>query len=398
MSKVKLKFFIEILPFNEEIACQKMEYAIVPKGKRPEDYLWDSVNLDNQLSKEVFKNTQIKLINVDNLKSASGGWADNIGSLEKQKANTEVMLLKKNRKSITDSNGFTKEMYLPNGAYDAWIKRTDSQWEKAILINGKTGITVSQESKGLLIFNYQIKQYYRYQIVDHRGVAMSDIPFETFTFDSNGGKKKISVVGLDNKKINTKSDLKGFTPPLYSPKGEIIFVEFKFLNKSEFPKKNEIKNYATRSPVNYVSVRLKAIAALTEEDKKTTVLMQGTGKPPVILNMLKEEMIILSKDDYEEFEKESAILDKIFSNSHEAKEKLAKAIKSGQKSNIEEAEKKIEEAQKKIEEELNKNFKKMTDLTEVMTFEVRKKNNPNGNNQEFDFRRLMWIYDFRPRL
>lgn len=376
MNTLKIKLYITILPQNESIPCKNMEYAVVPLGKKPEDYLWDNnVNLDNS-KLETWNNP--KYLNTSN---------GNIGfNLQKQNEVKNLQLkfkefeLKNNRKNKTDINGFTKEMYLPEGAYDVWIKRSDSAWELAYFNNGLKGITVK---KGNKLFNYQIRQYYRYKISNFNGKPMGNIPFETYTYDKNNKEVKIKIKNLNNK----KSDKNGFTPLLYSPNGHLVFVKFKFVNKEVAPEKKDIKHYATVSRNNFVEVKLKSVASISQDDKSTTVNLQGTGKPPVILNALKEEMIVLSKEDYEEFEKESAKLDHIFGNAKEARRNLEEAIKSGSVNSIKQAEDEIAKAEKTIEDELNKNFKKQADLTEVITFEARQKRNPNGNTQEFDLRR-----------
>ena len=378
MNTLKIKLYITILPQNESIPCKNMEYAVVPVGKKPEDYLWDNtVNIDKS-----------KLENWNNPRylNASNG-NGNIGfNLQKQNELKNLQLkfkefeFKNNRKSKTDNDGFTKEMYLPEGAYDVWIKRSDSAWELAYFNNGSRGIKVKTGNK---LFYYQIRQYYRYKISNFNGKPMENIPFETYTYDKNNKEVKIAIKNLNSK----KSDKNGLTPLLYSPNGHLVYVKFKFLNMDVFPEKKDIKHYATVSKNNFVEVKLKSVASISQDDKSTTVNLQGTGKPPVILNALKEEMIVLSKEDYEEFEKESAKLDHIFGNAKEARRKLEEAIKSGSVNSIKLAEDEISKAEKTIEEELNKNFKKQADLTEVITFEARQKRNPNGNTQEFDLRR-----------
>ncbi|MCU4641226.1 ATPase [Acinetobacter courvalinii] len=381
MSKIKLKLFINVLPDDDTIPCLGMDYSVVEKGKGPDEPIKFPVQkkIDHKLP-----NPQLDMKSILGQKGkpiAGQGLMKNLGQ---QESNSALMTLLLNRKGKTDIKGFTKEMDLPIGDYDLWIKRSDSKWEKATNINGNSGIQIKSEWQGTKTLDYQIKQYYRYKIEGFRGTKLSEnISFETFSFDKDGKEKKIS---LPNVKVNVV-DKNGFTPPLYSPKGEVIFVKFKFLNRDIQPDKKDIQHFATLSPKNYVTVQLKAVAEVTKKPKDTIVAVQGSGKPPVILNMHREEMIVLSAEDYAEFEKESSKLDKLFGNSFEAKNKLAEAIKSGSVSNVKKAEEEIKEAEKKIEEELNKNFKKAADLTEVVTFEARQKKNPNGNTQEFDFRR-----------
>jgi len=378
MSKIRLKLFINVLPDDDTIPCHGMDYSVVEKGKRPGEI--NKLAIATTSPKPVMQPLDTKSI-FQNKPIAPQTMAQNMA---KYKEVQKSMALIHNRESKTDMKGFTKEMDLPVGDYDLWIKRSDSKWEKATHINGNLGIQIKNEWQGTRTLDYQIKQYYRYKIEGFRGTKLSDnISFETFTFDKDGNEKKIS---LPNVKVNIV-DKNGFTPPLYSPKGEVIFVKFKFVNRDVQPDKKDIQHFATISQKNYVTVQLKSVAKITEKDKNTAVTLQGNGKPPVILNMHREEMIVLSAEDYAEFEKESSKLDKLFGNSFEAKNKLAEAIKSGSISNVKKAEEEIKEAEKKIEEELNKNFKKAADLTEVVTFEARQKKNPNGNTQEFDFRR-----------
>lgn len=378
MSKIKLKLFINVLPDDDTIPCHGMDYSVVEKGKRPGEI--NKLAIATAIPKPLMQPLDTKSV-FQNKPIAPQTMAQNMA---KYKEVQESMTLIHNRESKTDMKGFTKEMDLPIGDYDLWIKRSDSKWEKATNINGNSGIQIKSEWQGTKTLDYQIKQYYRYKIEGFRGTKLSDnISFETFTFDKDGNEKKIS---LPNVKVNIV-DKNGFTPPLYSPKGEVIFVKFKFVNMDVKPERKEIKPFATISPKNYIPVQLKSVAQITKKPKDTIVALQGSGKPPVILNMHREEMIVLSAEDYAEFEKESSKLDKLFGNSYDAKNKLAEAIKSGSVSNVKKAEEEIKEAEKKIEEELNKNFKKAADMTEVVTFEARQKKNPNGNTQEFDFRR-----------
>ncbi|PTV48536.1 ATPase [Acinetobacter oleivorans] len=381
MNKIKLKLFINVLPDNDTIVCHGMDYSVTEKGKRPGQVNKLAIAIGSAKNPKPL----VQPLDFNSIYKNKPIPAQTIAqNMARYKDVHEGPSLSQNREAKTDMKGFTKEMHLPAGEYDLWIKRTDSEWEKAININGSSGLHIKEEKQGITTIEYQIKQYYRYKIEGFRGTKLSDnIPFETFTFDKEGKEKKIS---LPNVKMSVV-DKNGFTPPLYSPKGEVIFVKFKFVNMSAQPDKKDIQHFATMSKKNYVTVQLKSVAKITKQDKNTTVTLQGNGKPPVILNMHREEMIVLSAEDYAEFEKESSKLDKLFGNSFDAKNKLAEAIKSGSVSNVKKAEEEIKEAEKKIEEELNKNFKKAADLTEVITFEARQKKNPNGNTQEFDFRR-----------
>ncbi|MDE4040090.1 ATPase [Acinetobacter pittii] len=382
MNKIKLKLFINVLPDNDAIACHGMLYSVTEKGRRPGEANKLAIAIASTKSpKPLVQPLDMKSIYKKNTPISGQAIAQNMA---KYKDTQESITLVHNREDRTDMKGFTKEMYLPVGEYDLWIKRNDSEWEKAININGASGIQIKQEKQGITTIEYQIKQYYRYKIEGFRGSKLSDnISFETFTFDKEGKEKKISLPNVKVKIV----DKNGFTPPLYSPKGEVIFVKFKFINMDVQPNKKDIQHFTTISKNNYVTVQLKSVAKTTKQKENTTVTLQGNGKPPVILNMHREEMIVLSAEDYAEFEKESSKLDKLFGNSFDAKNKLAEAIKSGSVSSVKKAEDEIKEAEKKIEEELNKNFKKAADLTEVITFEARQKKNPSGNIQEFDFRR-----------
>lgn len=379
MNKIKIRLYIKVLPDNDLIPCHGMEYSIVPKGKKHEEYLWDmKVPTIEEVNQKIPK--KLEPLSFPN-SSNNINWekqAQNIANMQK---NNELIVLKSNRRGKTDTQGFTKEMYLPNGEYDVWIKRSDSDWELAYFLNGSKGFKVNENIK---LVNYQIRNYYRYRVLNFNNKPFDFlVDFETYTFDKSGKEKKIQIKGLKTK----KTDKHGFTPVLYSPDGHLVFVKFKFANQEVKPEKKEIDHYATLSKNNFIVVKLKSVASISKDKISTTVNLQGTGKPPVILNTLREEMVVLSSEDYAVFEKESSKLDIIFANAKEAKVTLSEAIKSGNITSIKAAEDEIKKAEKAIEDELNKNFKNKADLTEVITFEARQKKNPNGNTQEFDLRR-----------
>src|SRR5260221_677214 len=99
---------------------------------------------------------------------------------------------------------------------------------------------------------------------------------------------------------------------------------------------------------------------------------------PIIISPQDEELIAVPQSAFDEFEAISGLLEQTMANGHRAKLDLARALEAGHPQEIAAAEKALGLAEDKIKTELNKNFNKLADLKEVVTFESYSKSKDAG--------------------
>ncbi|MFT3858954.1 MAG: hypothetical protein QM742_16130 [Aquabacterium sp.] len=117
-------------------------------------------------------------------------------------------------------------------------------------------------------------------------------------------------------------------------------------------------------------VPLKTVSAVTvPQDAHPLTKLHGKVSAPILISPADSELIAVPQSAFDEFEHISGLLEQVIANGHRAKLDLSRAMESGHAKDIEAAEKALGLAEDKIKSELNKNFSKMADLKEVITFE-----------------------------
>ena len=117
---------------------------------------------------------------------------------------------------------------------------------------------------------------------------------------------------------------------------------------------------------------VKAAPAITAPDIKNTTYLAGKQNIPIIVDPVTKEIYVLSPDDFKEFLEISGGLTKKINNMHETREKVntLMALEAKTPDQIRQAEKEMGIAQDEAIKEMNKHFKKQSDIKEVLAFEM----------------------------
>lgn len=282
---------------------------------------------------------------------------------------------------ITDAKGETKTF---EGASDKdccslVVRLNGRQWTAPDTATPDADTTIElsgPQVQGHKIQRVRLVPYYQVCFVshaDHRPIPGAK--FSAYALDANG--KEAAARDSDaNRVITGTTDADGKTP--------IIHCSQRLVFKFQIPKTTVSVASGRLTPLlqgqpdgNYV-VPLKTVAATTQPKAEHEVHLAGKASLPFLISPQDDELIMIGQADFDEFEEVSGRLDKIMAAKHVAKLDLSRALESGDKAQIEAAEKALNNADEKIKSELNKNFSKSADLKEVITFETYSKG-PNSS-------------------
>lgn len=227
----------------------------------------------------------------------------------------------------------------------------------------------------------RIKPYFLVRFHTQTGdKPIAGATFKAYLLDVNG--KEAVARDLDrNAPITGATNGRGETGVVFSAapllfKFEIPGSTIKVATKRQQPL---VKGQKT---VRY-DLPFKTVAAHSVPHKQDA-LTKLTGKVsmPMLISPVDSELIAVPQSAFDEFEEISGLLEQIMANGHRAKLELSRALESGQAKEIDAAEKALKISEDKIKGELNKNFSKLTDLKEVVTFEsIAKGGNAQGGQQ-----------------
>lgn len=123
----------------------------------------------------------------------------------------------------------------------------------------------------------------------------------------------------------------------------------------------------------------KSQVATTAPGDGNTVNLGGKVSAPALLNAEDEELILLTPKVWKEFETFSGLIESTMAGQHQAKLDLAKALEAKDPEQIKQAETNLGLAEDKVRSLLNKDFDKLADLKEIVTFESYDKGRTTGN-------------------
>ncbi|WP_396269757.1 hypothetical protein [Ideonella sp.] len=123
-----------------------------------------------------------------------------------------------------------------------------------------------------------------------------------------------------------------------------------------------------QNPCSY-QVIFKTTPVVTKPDPSAKTNLAGKQNLPVMISPSDNELLMIPQTEFEEFEEFSGHLERVMAAEHEAKLDLSRALEAGSKDDVAAKEKALGLAEDKVKKELNANFKKTTDLKEVVTLE-----------------------------
>jgi hypothetical protein len=228
----------------------------------------------------------------------------------------------------------------------------------------------------------KIKPYFRVRFHTQVGAKpIAGAKFKAYQRDANG--KEVLARELDRgNPITGVTNARGDTG--------MIFCAAPLVFKFEIPGSPVSVSTKVLMPllkgqkVTRYDLPLKTVATTTVPKTQDMLkAMGGVKSMPIIISPQDEELIAVPQSAFDEFEAISGLLEQTMANGHRAKLDLARALEAGDPQEIAAAEKALGLAEDKIKTELNKNFNKLADLKEVVTFEsyVKGKDADTGGKQ-----------------
>lgn len=240
----------------------------------------------------------------------------------------------------------------------------------------------SADTGAQVVTSVRVKPYFRVRFHTQMGnKPIASARFTAYQLDANGNE----AVGRD---LDRNSPITGTT----NAQGEtgVIFCAAPLVFKFDIPG-TSIKVTSTRlTPLlkgqrtTRYDMPLKTVSATSvPQNEDPLTKLAGKISMPVLISPEDNELIAVPQSAFDEFEQVSGLLERVIANGHRAKLELSRALESGEQKDIEAAEKALGLADDKIKSELNKNFTKLADLKEVITFEstASGKNSATGAQQ-----------------
>jgi hypothetical protein len=191
--------------------------------------------------------------------------------------------------------------------------------------------------------------------------------FKAFMVDDKG-KRARARDAKSGQLIAGTTDAKGLTELIWC--NDSVSFEFTYPGTSALIKTGYLEPFVQGGKSIHHNVPLKTIAASTAPVVDFTVPVAGVTSAPVVLNPQTQELLVVPRKDFEEFEKFSGQFDAVLRTKHQAQADIVKALESGDADAVAAAEKALGLTEDKVKDTLNKNFKKLTDIREVYTFET----------------------------
>ncbi|PLK47315.1 hypothetical protein [Uliginosibacterium sp. TH139] len=191
--------------------------------------------------------------------------------------------------------------------------------------------------------------------------------FKAFMVDDKG-KRVRARDAKSGQLIEGKTDAKGLTERIWCT--DSVSFEFTYPGTRALIKTGYLEPFVQGGTSTHHNVPFKTISANTAPDANHTVPLAGVTSAPVVVNPQTQELLVVPRKDFEDFEKFSGQFDAVLRTKHQAQADLGKALESRDADAVAAAEKALGLAEDKVKETLNKNFKKLTDIREVYTFET----------------------------
>jgi hypothetical protein len=269
-------------------------------------------------------------------------------------------------------------------------------WDPAANAFGPPDYHASQQQTTLVLdwksgFQYQllklrVQPYYQILFVmQNTRQPVPNAKYVGYTVDSKG--RQITATDLNKKPITGKTDAKGLTPRIHSEQR----VSFKFTftgSKISSDTAALAPMVKGQAPWMY-DLGAKSQVAISAPNEGKTALVDGKVSAPAVISMEDSEMLLLTPEVWKDFEKMSGLLESTMVGMHQAKLNMSQSLEGKSVEEIKQAEKNLGVAEDKIKDMLNKNFEKLADLKEVVTFESYAKGRAQGNkgSNQFGMRR-----------
>jgi hypothetical protein len=275
-------------------------------------------------------------------------------------------------KGVTHANGETDRFDVSKEfGRDTFRFVVSPNWESPktdrSLDDGETTVDIAYDEKiALKIVRIRLLPFFKARLLSKGGKPLSDTDFTAYTIDGNG-KEAVAVDLLTNKPIRGKSGSGGYTDRFYYTRSLVFKFSVPSTNIKVSSKRIE-PMLPGRNEYSF-DVEIPTSMAISQMDPATTANLAGTRPVPIIVSPQNEELIIVPQSAYDAFLEVSGELDAILAAEHQAKLNLSQALESRDAKSIEAAEKALDTAGKAVKKQLNKNFKTLADLHEVVTFE-----------------------------
>lgn len=224
-----------------------------------------------------------------------------------------------------------------------------------------TGVTFSEHELKLRLQPYFLVRFQMQQ----DNASIPNAPYIAYTRNRQG--REVVAQNDSGRSIRGNTDRNGETERIHH-NGPLVF-------KFDFPGLGT--PYTTRllqplvrgkSPVLYY-LGAKSIRDQTAPNEGRTSEVAGKISVPAVLNAEHEELLLLTKEVWDEFEAVSGLIENTMAGVHRARLNLNNALEAKSMEQIRQAEEALGLAEDRVAEMLNGDFGTLADLQEVVTFE-----------------------------
>ncbi|MCW7538458.1 hypothetical protein OOT46_11465 [Aquabacterium sp. A7-Y] len=219
---------------------------------------------------------------------------------------------------------------------------------------------------GTVVRKLRIRPYFRVLFTTQRGDK--PLPWAQFkAYVQDNGGEVLARELFSDRPIHGATDADGLTPELHFNE-ELVF-KFQLPGTSVQVATASLKPLCKGQTPYFYRCAFKTVQAVTAAEPDHRMQLAGKTSLPLLLNAEDEELIMIPPKDFAEFERLSGELENIMAGPHRAQLDLTRALEVKDVAAVQRAEKALGLAEDRVKTALNKDFKKLADLKEVIVFE-----------------------------
>ncbi len=263
--------------------------------------------------------------------------------------------------------------------------------ERSLVNPSGNSLQLDAEDMGVVIADLELVPFIEVRYLAHpKRRPMVGAAYKAYTIDPQG--KRTLTAKPKGGAITGSTDGAGTTGRI--PCAHPSNFEFQVKGTSVTQRTDVLLPMVKGQEKSHYELIFKTTVAYTAPDASTAVALQGKQSLPLLISPADEELLMIPQKDFAEFEAMAGRLERIAALTHDAKLDLTHALEAKDAKAVALAEKELAKADDSLKKELNKNFKQLADLKEVITFEtvVKDKAEP-GQPQQFGVRRRYMTND-----
>ncbi len=252
-------------------------------------------------------------------------------------------------------------------------------------------LALNADDQGFVVAALELEPFIEVRYFAHPNrQPMTGSPYKAYIVDPQG--RRVLAAKPEGGAIAGSTDGAGSTGRV--PCAHPSSFEFQIKGTSVKQRTDVLVPLVKGQDKSHYELIFKTTVAYTAPNASTNVTLQGKQSLPILVSPADDELLMIPQKDFAEFEAMAGRLEHIAALTHNAQLDLTHALEAKDAKAVAQAEKDIAKADDALKKELNKNFKQLADLKEVITFEtVVKDGAAPGQPQQFGVRRRYMTND-----